>query len=172
MICSFVVCVAGQRFIPFAIFALLVEINSLFLHTRRLMRMRGVDPNGVTFRTNRIFLIVTFVIFRLIVCGWLGLCMLVDRHELGPFPFAVGFGGMCISMAQNVVMLNQLRTSDAKRIKQPRPAEKETGSPRWDYNANSSLGGLKQFLQMTNACNAADWLEIVVCWTLMCITAA
>ena len=126
-----------------------MEINSVFLHTRRLMHMCDIDPKGMVFTVNRILLTVTFVFFRLIGCGWMANFMVMNRHAVNQLHLAFGVCGLCIVIPQNLLLLNQVWLSDAKRNKQLSQAEKEKAFAR-DHNANNTngLGKLKQFLQM------------------------
>lgn len=156
MISSFLVCVVGNKYIPFAIFALLVEVNSVFLHTRRLMRMCDFDPNGVAFKINKVLLVVTFVIFRLVVLGWVIICLALNQHAMSRFAFATGFGAMCLATVQNLILLNQVWSSDAKHSSQLNQAWKEKVDAVTDYNDKSkkknNAGKLKQILELTSAC--------------------
>ena len=155
MIFIFYVTLSNKKYIPFAICALLMEINSVFLHVRRLMHMSDCNPKGPLFTINRFLLTVTFVIFRLVVCGWMVHFLVVHRNIVNQLHLSFGVGGMCIVIPQNLLLLNQVWMSDAKRNKQISGAEKEKETAR-DYNANNmnGLGKLKQFLQMTIARSA------------------
>ena len=152
MLFIFYVTVSNKLYIPFALCALLMEINSVFLHIRRLMHMSDCNPKGLAFNINRILLSVTFVIFRLAICGWMVHFLVVHRHGVNQLHLAFGVGGICIVVPQNLLLLNQVWMSDAKRNKQISQAEKEKEMAR-DSNANNmnGLGKLKQFLQMTIA---------------------
>lgn len=157
MISSFLVCLLGNRLIPFAIFALLVEVNSVFLHTRCLMRMCEFDPKGVAYRINRILLMITFVLFRFVSCGWVTICLVINRHAMEWLPFAVGFGGMCIASLQNVGLLRQVWASDARTGNKQSQLEKTGGDK--DQNENRSNNGtdkLKELLKVTNACSTCS----------------
>ena len=148
----FYITVSNKKYIPFAVSALLMEINSVFLHTRRLMNMCDVDPKSIAFKVNRILLTITFVIFRLVACGWMINFLVISRHTVSQLHLFFGFGGMCIVVPQNLLLLNQVWVSDAKRNKELSTAEKEKSKAK-DYNANDTNGfrKLKQFLQMTIA---------------------
>lgn len=129
-----------------------MEINSVFLHTRRLMNMCDVNPKAIAFKINRILVTITFVIFRLVACGWMINFMVINRHTVSQLHLAFAFGGLCIVVPQNLLLLNQVWVSDAKRNKQLSTAEKEKSMAK-DCNANytNGLQKLKQFLQMTIA---------------------
>ena len=149
----FYITVTNKKYVPFALSALLMEINSVFLHTRRLMHMSDVNPQGMAFQINRILLTVTFVIFRLVVCGWMVNFIVMNRHVVRQLHLFFGICGMCIVIPQNLLLLNQVWLSDKKRNKQLSQAEKEKEVIR-NNNASTTtntLEKLKHFLQMTIA---------------------
>jgi hypothetical protein len=148
--------VTNKKYIPFAVCALLMEINSVFLHTRRLMHMCDVNPKGMAFKANRMLLTLTFIIFRLVVCGWMVNFMVMNRHVVRSLHLFFGFCGICIVVPQNLFLLNQVWLSDQKRNKQLSQAEKEKEILR-NNNVNNTTNGLeklKHFLQMTIARSA------------------
>lgn len=128
----------------------------MFLHARRLMRMCDFDPNGVAFKINKVLLTVTFVIFRLVVLGWVIICLAVNQHAMSRFAFAIGFSAMCVATLQNLILLNQVWSSDAKHSSQLSQARKETVDAVKDYNENgkkkNNVAKLKQILELTSAC--------------------
>ncbi|XP_028395571.1 TLC domain-containing protein 2-like [Dendronephthya gigantea] len=156
VISSFLVCLLGNRLIPFAIFALLVEVNSVFLHARCLMRMTELDQNGLVYKINRILLMITFILFRFVNCGWVTICLVSSRHVINWLPFTIGFGGMCIASLQNVGLLKQVWTSDAKS-KMKQSQHEKTGGDK-DHNENKSNGSekLRELLKVTNACSTCS----------------
>jgi hypothetical protein len=50
IIACFGLTVATSKYIPFAQFALLCEVNSIFLHARQLMIIRGVPKSQAVYR--------------------------------------------------------------------------------------------------------------------------
>ena len=159
MLSSFLVCVIGDKLLPFAIFALLVEVNSVFLHTRRLMRMSEFDVNGVAFKVNEVLNLITFIIFRFVSCGWVTICLVKNQHNINRFSFAVGFFGLSVAIVQNVFLLQQVWSSDAKSRKQ-HLSKNQNGIVNIDkdYNENKSngTGHLTKILKMTNGCRPSD----------------
>ena len=146
----------GNRLLPFAIFALLVEVNSVFLHTRRLMRMLEVNPKGVAFKVNRVLNVITFIVFRFVSCGWVAICLVINRHSINQFSFAVGFIGLVVAILQNFFLFKQVWSSDAKssNMSQNHLYQSQNGkcAIEKDYNANvrNGSGSLKEILRMTN----------------------
>ncbi|XP_046840014.1 TLC domain-containing protein 2-like [Xenia sp. Carnegie-2017] len=144
----FYLSVSHKKYIPFALCALLMEINSIFLHSRRLLNMTDADPDGLALKVNRILLTVTFVIFRLVACSWMVTFIVAQRHFISQLHFQFGILGMSVVIPQNMFLLKQVWTSDAKRMKQLSQTEIEKAKEQ-NVNNNSRLAKVKQFLQMT-----------------------
>ena len=145
----------GNKLLPFAIFALLVEVNSVFLHSRRLMKMSGFDQNGMAFKINRLLLLVTFILFRFFSCGWVTISLVRNRHDINIYSFAVGFCAMCIAILQNVFLLQQVLSSEAKDKMDHMKNGKS--SKEKDHNANkSNSGNLEHILRVVNNCCTAE----------------
>ena len=152
-------CVVGDKLLPFAIFALLVEVNSVFLHTRRLMRMSEFNVNEAAYKINGFLNLITFLIFRFISCGWVTIRLVRDRHNIHQFSFAVGFFGLSVAILQNFFLLQQVCSSDAKMIKKHSSKSQNGVAPvDKDHNQNKSNGpeNLKQILRMANGCRPSD----------------
>ena len=147
----FLVCVIGDKLMPFAIFSLLVEVNSVFLHARRLMRMTEFNPNGIAYKTNKVLLFITFIIFRFVSVGWVILCLLKYRHVIHQFAFAVGFSGTTIATLQNVFLLHQVWSSEAKWNDKKHLSHAENGkiAVEMDKNANRRI-------RIANTCSAPE----------------
>ena len=141
----------SDKLMPFAIFALLVEVNSVFLHARRLMRMSEFDQNGMAFKTNKVLLLITFIIFRFVSVGWVILCLLKYRHVINQFAFAVGFTGTSVATLQNVFLLHQVWSSDAKSGSNKHVSNTENGkiAVKMDNNANRRI-------RIANTCSAPE----------------
>ena len=57
--------------LPYNVIALMAEINSVFLHTRKLLQMAGVKFNNPLYRFNNVLNLVTFFVFRLCMIAYL-----------------------------------------------------------------------------------------------------
>ncbi|CAH8469743.1 unnamed protein product [Schistosoma rodhaini] len=66
----------------YVLLGLLMELNSIFLHARKLMILLNIDPESVAYRVNAIANITTFIIFRICLTlslfGW----GIINRHKL------------------------------------------------------------------------------------------
>ena len=147
-----------------------MEINSVFLHSRRLLRMSDVSLASLPYKINAILLIVTFVIFRLLTCGWMLNFLVLNRLKVPTMHFAFGTCGMCVLMPQNIFLLKQVWRNDSKSINAERQQENEIGSEK-DVNANR-MTKFKQFLQTTIA-HGSEWkrklLFFRVCNPIACV---
>ena len=102
---SFQSCVActfstsSQLYLAFPTCFLLMEINSVFLHVRRLMRYHQLHKCSHLYRLNVILLLATFVVFRFISLIWMESAVITQRQDLYLPHFLFGFfgiGGMVI----------------------------------------------------------------------------
>ncbi|CAI5439047.1 unnamed protein product [Caenorhabditis angaria] len=68
---AFAVTIFVGRFLGVVIFGLLMELNSIFLHSRSLLNLFGVDKTAQSFRIIALCNMVTLFLFRLCVSGYL-----------------------------------------------------------------------------------------------------
>ncbi|KAL0162619.1 hypothetical protein M9458_042015, partial [Cirrhinus mrigala] len=54
-----------HQYVAGAVVALFVEVNSVFLHTRLLLKLAKVAPNSHIYTVNKLLNVVTYVTFRL-----------------------------------------------------------------------------------------------------------
>ncbi|KJH41465.1 hypothetical protein DICVIV_12557 [Dictyocaulus viviparus] len=71
VITGFVVTLATKKYLGIVIFGLLMEINSVFLHTRSLMNLYGVKKKSTSFRLVALLNIITLAVFRISVSLYL-----------------------------------------------------------------------------------------------------
>uniref|UniRef100_A0A671S5M9 TLC domain containing 1 n=1 Tax=Sinocyclocheilus anshuiensis TaxID=1608454 RepID=A0A671S5M9_9TELE len=65
VIWCFVYAVFTHQYVAGAVVALFVEVNSVFLHTRLLLKLAKVAHNSFIYTVNKLFNVVTYVTFRL-----------------------------------------------------------------------------------------------------------
>ncbi|KAJ1359042.1 hypothetical protein KIN20_017655 [Parelaphostrongylus tenuis] len=71
VITGFVVTLVTRKYLGVVIFGLLMEINSVFLHTRSLMNLYGVKKKSTSFRLVALLNIITLAVFRISVSFYL-----------------------------------------------------------------------------------------------------
>lgn len=102
-------------YMGFAVCALLMEVNSVFLHFRRLMCLRGVSKNSLLYQVNGIFLLITFVNFRFLTSAWMTNYCIKNRSELPFSHFVFSAVGMAIMTGLNIQLFMSLWRADFKR---------------------------------------------------------
>jgi hypothetical protein len=68
-------------------FALIAEINSIFLHTRRLFHLYNIPRENLFVRLNMFLNILTFLICRLIMLFFVTLFVYQDRYRIGYYNY-------------------------------------------------------------------------------------
>ncbi|XP_062391674.1 TLC domain-containing protein 2-like isoform X2 [Sardina pilchardus] len=117
VVACFSIAVLTRQYVGFAVVALLVEINSVFLHVRQLLRMSGrgggaSSSSGALCRLNSVLNLGTFVAFRISTLAWMTRWLALNRTRV-PLPFyAVGSLGLLAIMVMNAVLFYRLLRSD------------------------------------------------------------
>ncbi|KAI7796475.1 TLC domain-containing protein 1 [Triplophysa rosa] len=65
VIWCFLYAVFTHLYVAGAVVALFVEVNSVFLHTRLLLKLAKVAPNSLLYSINKVVNVLTYVVFRL-----------------------------------------------------------------------------------------------------------
>ncbi|KAK3738439.1 hypothetical protein QZH41_017067, partial [Actinostola sp. cb2023] len=68
---AFSLAVFQESYLGFVMGSLVVEINSVFLHSRRIMVLHNVSKASLKYEVNGVLLIFTFVVFRFFTNGWM-----------------------------------------------------------------------------------------------------
>lgn len=102
----------------YSLVALLVEVNSIFLHFRQLMLLYGVDKSSVTYRVNGMLNLATFVIFRVFTMGGMLHWLLAHRADLSTTVFGLGVFSLIVIMGMNFQLLYRVWKSDYKKTSQ------------------------------------------------------
>ncbi|KAL7976047.1 hypothetical protein Chor_009725 [Crotalus horridus] len=100
-----------RRFVGFAMVALLVEINSVFLHLRKILQMAGL-ANTASFRLTSLVNLGTYLVFRILILAWMSHWLALNWENVPAVPCAMGMMGMAIMLPINVVLFYRLLRSD------------------------------------------------------------
>lgn len=100
-----------RRFVGFAMVALLVEINSVFLHLRKILQMAGL-ANTASFRLASLVNLGTYLVFRILILAWMSRWLALNWENVPAVPCAMGTVGMAIMLPINVVLFYRLLRSD------------------------------------------------------------
>ncbi|KAL7400414.1 hypothetical protein ABVT39_011996 [Epinephelus coioides] len=111
VITCFGLSVLSYRYVGFAVVALLVEINSVFLHFRQMLRMAS-NTKGTQYRVNSIINLGTYVVFRINTLAWMTRWLVLNRDKVPLLAYTLGSVGMAIMTAMNIVLFYRLLRSD------------------------------------------------------------
>ncbi|XP_008307922.1 TLC domain-containing protein 2 [Cynoglossus semilaevis] len=111
VITCFGLSVLSCRYVGFAVVALLVEINSVFLHLRQLLRMANIAA-GTLYRVNSIINLGTYVVFRINTLAWMTRWLVLNREKVPLLAYTLGSVGMAIMTVMNIVLFYRLLRSD------------------------------------------------------------
>lgn len=100
-----------RRFVGLAMVALLVEINSVFLHLRKILQMAGL-ANTASFRLASLVNLGTYLVFRILILAWMSRWLALNWEKVPAVPCAMGTVGMAIMLPINVVLFYRLLRSD------------------------------------------------------------
>lgn len=111
VITCFGLSVVAHRYVGFAVVALLVELNSVFLHFRQLLRMANCAA-GTLYRVNSMINLGTYVVFRINTLAWMTRWLVLNRDKVPLLAYTLGSVGMAIMTAMNIVLFYRLLRSD------------------------------------------------------------
>uniref|UniRef100_A0A663MK40 TLC domain-containing protein n=1 Tax=Athene cunicularia TaxID=194338 RepID=A0A663MK40_ATHCN len=92
-----------HQYVGFALVALLVEINSIFLHLRQILLMADL-MHTTCYRLNSIVNLGTYVVFRITTLAWMAHWLFLNRENVPPATYAVGTVGWCSGMTSCSVL--------------------------------------------------------------------
>jgi len=93
-----------RLYVGFAVVALLVEVNSVFLHTRQLLIIQGFSRAHSGYRLNSLVNVGTFLIFRILTLGWMTRWLVVHRDKVPFFAYTMGSIALAVIVLMNIVL--------------------------------------------------------------------
>lgn len=112
VIICFGLSVLTRQYIGYAVVALLVEVNSIFLHTRQLMIIKGVPRQHSGYRLNSLLNIGTFLIFRILTLGWMTRWLVIHRDQVPFFAYTTGSIGLAVIVLMSIVLFFRILDAD------------------------------------------------------------
>ena len=92
--------------------SLMVEVNSVFLHTRQLFIITGEPKSSQRYRTNSLLNVATFLFFRILLLGWMTRWLTVNRDRIPLFIFTVGSVGLAVIVVMNIILFCRILSVD------------------------------------------------------------
>ncbi|XP_069170223.1 TLC domain-containing protein 2 isoform X2 [Procambarus clarkii] len=115
VISCFGLSVWSAMFLGYAVVALFVEVNSIFLHVRQLLIITGVSREEPKYRLNAMLNIATFVVFRIAVLGWMTRWIVLHKDNLSLSVYTLGSVGLAIIMLMNTVLFFRICNVDFRK---------------------------------------------------------
>ncbi|XP_040506333.1 TLC domain-containing protein 2 isoform X2 [Gallus gallus] len=124
VIVCFGIAVLLHQYVGFALVALLVEINSIFLHLRQILLMADL-VHTTCYRLNSIINLGTYVVFRIATLAWMTRWLFLNRQHVPLATYTVGTVGMAIMTPMNIILFYRLLRSDFFKSSRDTRREKE-----------------------------------------------
>merc|ERR1712192_235777 len=106
------IAVSSRQYVAYGGLSLMVEVNSVFLHTRQLFIITGEPKSSSRYRTNALLNVATFLFFRILLLGWLT----VNRDRI-PLPiFTIGSVGLAVIVVMNIILFCRILSVDFSEI--------------------------------------------------------
>ncbi|XP_064648656.1 TLC domain-containing protein 2-like [Lineus longissimus] len=108
---------ATSRCIGYNVYALMAEVNSFFLHTRKLLQMCHVRFDHWSYKINAVLNIVTFVVFRGLSLGTITMGMITpgERYRVSTIYWYTLCGSMFVMWGINPILFWRLLKNDFLR---------------------------------------------------------
>lgn len=107
--------IAQCRCIAFNVVALLAEVNTIFLHSRKLLQMCEISFSHWLYRLNSCMNLFTFVSCRFLCLTWIVYGMFIWYNRVSPIYLVVLGSSMFVMWVINVVLFWRLICSDILR---------------------------------------------------------
>jgi len=142
------------RCIPYNAVALLAEVNSFFLHSRKLMQMSNISYDHPLYRANVWVNLATFVFCRFggLVVIYYG--MFMYNHRVTAFYFYVLTSSMAVMLFINLILFYRLVKNDVLRPLLKTKSTKKSDGPNEDNGINGVVknGTVQHGLTSNNNC--------------------
>lgn len=118
IILCFGIAIFTYLYVGYAVLALIVELNTIFLHMRQLFQTCGFSKSNQYYRLNSLINLGTFIIFRIATVAWMTRWIVINK-DLVPLPFyTLGSLGLATLTVMNIILFYRLLRSDFLRKKE------------------------------------------------------
>ena len=106
VILCFTIGIVSREYVAYAALSLMVEINSIFLHTRQLFIITGEQKSSLRYKCNALLNVGTFLFFRILLLGWMTRWLTVNRDQIPLAFFTVGSVGLAVIVSYFILFLS------------------------------------------------------------------
>ncbi|KAK3084464.1 hypothetical protein FSP39_013949 [Pinctada imbricata] len=122
----FTIAIVTRMYVGYAVVALVIELNSIFLHLRQLFQICGLKKDNPFYRFNSVVNLGTFVIFRISIMAWMSRWMLINKDLIPLVFYTLGSIGLAVMMVMNIILFYRLLQSDFIRKKDVQMSDQVT----------------------------------------------
>eukprot|EP00088_Acartia_fossae_P001859 TRINITY_DN10724_c0_g2_i3.p1 TRINITY_DN10724_c0_g2~~TRINITY_DN10724_c0_g2_i3.p1 ORF type:complete len:289 (+),score=56.02 TRINITY_DN10724_c0_g2_i3:83-949(+) len=112
VIVCYSIAVSTHKYIAYGALSLMVEVNSVFLHSRQLFIICGESKATTRYKTNAMFNIGTFLLFRILTLGWMTRWLTVNRDLIPLAFFTTGSIGLAVIVVMNIILFCRIMLVD------------------------------------------------------------
>jgi len=112
VIFCFGLAVTYKLFVAYGALSLMIEINSVFLHTRQLLIITNEPKSSTRYKANALLNVGTFLCFRVLLLGWMTRWMTIHRDEIPLLFFSVGSVGLAVMVIMNIILFSRILAVD------------------------------------------------------------
>jgi len=112
VILCFSLAVVSRQYIAYGALSLMVEINSIFLHTRQLFIITHEPKSSLRYKTNALFNVASFLSCRILLLGWMTRWLTVHREEIPLTFFTAGSVGLAVIVVMNIILFCRVLSVD------------------------------------------------------------
>jgi len=133
----FIIHLTACRYVAYSVVALLAEVNTIFLHFRKLLQMAGVAFTSLLYRINATINLFTFVSCRFVCLVWIGYGVIAWRSRVSWLYLVAITSAVVIMYVINVVLFWRLLCSDVLGLRRSRPTLDSRKAPITAYRVIS-----------------------------------
>jgi len=111
VVTCFGIAAVNKTYVAYAAISLVVEVNSVFLHGRQLLKFAG-KTHTTSYRIVALLNMLTYVFFRILLLGWMTRWLTLHRDDIPLLFFTVGSLGLASIVVINIVNFYRILMSD------------------------------------------------------------
>jgi len=112
VVLCFSLAVTSRQYVAYGTLSLIVEINSVFLHTRQLFIITQEPKTSMRYKTNALMNVATFLSCRILLLGWMTRWLTVHREEIPLLFFTAGSVGLAVIVVMNIILFCRILSVD------------------------------------------------------------
>ncbi|CAH1800424.1 unnamed protein product [Owenia fusiformis] len=120
IIICFGIAIMSYIYVGYACLALMVELNSAFLHLRQLLQILGFKKDNSTYRLNSLVNLGTYIVFRIATLAWMTRWLVINKDLIPFVVYTCGSIGLAVMTIMNIVLFYRLLRSDFFVKQRPR----------------------------------------------------